>query len=112
MNVHVAFKDTVAVVALEGNLFGGAETIPLCNALRELHSRGHHQVILDMTKVTWVSISGMGMLMSALTSVRSHKGDLYLAGASSGIQEQLQKARLDQILKHFDHVDSAVAASG
>jgi len=111
MNVHLHYQHSIAVVAVEGNLFANSDAIPLCTTFRDLVDKGSCRAILDLSKVTWTSIAGTGLLISALTSFRNHGGDLKFACASPDIKEQLFKASFDRICEFFESVDVAVIAT-
>lgn len=109
MNVHVKHQDAVAVVSLEGNLFAGSNATPFCNVLSDLLRSSTYRVVLDFSGVTWVSIGGTGLLISALASFQNHRGDIKLAGVSEDVQDALTKASFDRFFSLYETPAAAIA---
>jgi anti-sigma B factor antagonist len=99
-----------AVVALSGNVLGGAEAMEFSRAIGELVRSGVRRVIIDLTDVPLMNSSGLGMLVGASTSLRSAGGSLAVAGANEKIQHLFKMTRLDSVLAHYPTRDEAVAA--
>ena len=109
MQINKKVHDAVVVLSLEGTLFGGPQSLSLCTTFRELLEHNRTQVVLEISRLSWMSIAGTGILISALTSFRNNGGDLKLAGASEEVKEQLEKASFNSIFAHYDQVDAAIA---
>jgi anti-sigma B factor antagonist len=54
--------------------------------------------------------SGLGMLMAAMTTLRSSGGDLRLAGVSDRVRRPIEVTKLDGVIKIFPSVDEAVVS--
>lgn len=108
MNVHKKILDTGVLLALDGNLFGGPQSNGLCVAFKELLDAGTTNLVLDLSKLSWISIAGTGILISALTSFRNRGGEISLVGASPDVKEQLGKANFNSIFNQYDSLDAAL----
>ena len=99
----------VLVVELEGELMGGAETDKFKELIYEAIKNEKNKVVVDMDRVNWMNSSGLGMLMSALTSLRSSGGDLKLANVSESVHRPIKITRLDSVFEDFDTVEEAIS---
>ncbi len=87
---------------------GGPATAKLHESLSELKDQGKLNVIVDLAKVKFMNSSGLGMLISALTTMRNAGGDLRLANPASKIRSLLVVTRLVTVFEHYDSVQEAV----
>ena len=110
MNIDKKYHDSVVILTLDGTLFGGPQSTQLCVTLKELLDEKRKDVLLDLSGLSWLSIAGTGILISALTSFRNQGGDIKLAGASPDVKEQLNNANFKSIFTQYDHIDAALAA--
>ena len=110
MNIDKKYHDSVVILTLDGTLFGGPQSTQLCVTLKELLDEKRKDVLLDLSGLSWLSIAGTGILISALTSFRNQGRDIKLAGASPDVKEQLNNANFKSIFTQYDHIDAAFAA--
>jgi anti-anti-sigma factor len=73
---------------------------------------GRQQVVLDLSRVDFMSSSGIRMLLEMLKRSRGVGGDLCLAAAQPGVQRTLEISGLARVLKIYPSVDEAVRSSG
>ncbi|MDX1545555.1 MAG: STAS domain-containing protein [Rhodothermales bacterium] len=107
MNYSVDERYNAVVVTLKGNVMGGPDGSKLHDTLHELKDNGKMNVIVDLGKVKFMNSSGLGMLISGLTTMRNAGGDLRLANAADRIQSLLIITKLITVFKHYDSVDEA-----
>ena len=70
----------------------------------------HHQLwILDMTHVSFIDSSGLGILVSALKSARNKGCKLLLCNLSATAKLILEITQLDQVFEIFDELDTIFA---
>ena len=68
------------------------------------------RLVLDLRRLLFIDSSGVGALVSALTTARKAGGDIKLANVPQQVQSVLEVARLDKLFATFPTVDDAVAA--
>ncbi|MFO7889638.1 MAG: STAS domain-containing protein [bacterium] len=98
----------VLVLSLSGELMGGEETKPLQEQIYKTIEDDQPNVVLDMKDLKWMNSSGLGIIMSFLTTLRGSDGDLRIAGASERVKRPIEVTKLDQVIKMFDTIDEAV----
>lgn len=110
MKISEELKDGVVIIHLEGKVMGGPDATMFHGKLHEFVSGGKTKIVIDLGKVEWMSSVGLGMLISALTTVKNNKGELKLANVTQSIQSLLTITRLVTIFKTYDSVDDAIAS--
>ena len=108
MNYSVDERYNAVVITLKGNIMGGPDGQQLHDQLRELVDEGKTHVVVDLSKTKFMNSSGLGMLISGLTTMRNAGGDLRLARVADRIQSLLVITKLITVFKEFDTVDEAV----
>lgn len=78
--------------------------------LSALSARRPQRVILDLSKIEFISSLGMGTLAQFQRGMARHKGVTYLAAPTPTVHEAVKRCRLEQVLKIFADVNSALAA--
>lgn len=110
MNYSVNELYNTVVIKLKGNIMGGPDGAKLHSTLHELKESGKKNIVVDLARVKFMNSSGLGMLISGLTTMRNAGGDLRLANAADRIQSLLIITKLITVFKHFDSVDEAAAS--
>ncbi len=110
MKISESIKGDKVVIALEGKVMGGPDATMFHGKLHEYVNSGKRKVVIDLGKVEWMSSVGLGMLISAMTTMKSNDGELKLANVTQSIESLLTITRLVTIFKAYDSVDDALAA--
>jgi anti-anti-sigma factor len=82
----------------------------LGKALNDAIDEGQNQLVLDLSKVEYMSSAGLRELVSALKRLQRGRGDLRLAALSERVEEVLELAGLDEIFKIFETQVEAVGS--
>lgn len=107
MNYKVDERYNSVVITLKGNVMGGPDGSKLHDTLHELQESGKTNIVVDLSKVKFMNSSGLGMLISGMTTMRNAGGDLRLAKAADRIQSLLVITKLITVFKHFETVEEA-----
>ena len=110
MKISDEVKDDIVVFRLGGRVMGGNDATMFHGKLHEYIDGGKKKVVVDLRKVEWMSSVGLGMLISALTTVRNNGGELKLANITQGIHNLLTITRLVTIFEAHDSLDEAIAS--
>jgi len=98
------------IIEPKGKIMGGPESTELHDLLHELIEQGKKNVVIDLGKVDWMNSTGLGLLISGLTTLRKAGGELKLANVTDKIQSLLTITKLITIFKSYDSVDEAVGS--
>lgn len=101
---------SVTVIELNGDVLGGPDANELHGKLRDLLNQGKKNIVIDLAKVEYMNSSGLGMMTSMLSTVKSAGGTLALANPAERIKSLLAITKLNQLFKTFDDIDQAVAS--
>lgn len=99
----------VVVFKLSGRMLGGEDTTRFHGRIHEYLNLNKSNVLVDLGKVDWTNSQGLGMLISALASVKKAGGRMVLANIDR-IENLLAITRLITIFEHFDSYDEALKA--
>lgn len=110
MKISDELKDGIVIIALEGKVMGGPDATMFHGKLHEYVNAGNKKVIIDLAKVEWMSSVGLGMLISALTTMKNNEGQMRLANVTENIESLLTITRLVTIFQTCDSHEEAVAS--
>ncbi len=84
-------------------------TAPLFKrALTQTIDGGHHNILVDMTQVSYMDSSGFGTPLGVTKRVRPDGGSVNLIGCNEAIHRMLKITRLNTIFGLFDTEEEAV----
>lgn len=110
MKITQKEKNGVVVLELSGKIMGGPDATTLNDKLHALVETGKTKVVADLSKVNWMNSSGLGILISALTTIRNAGGDLKLSAITDRIQSLLMITKLLTVFDSFQTTDEAIAS--
>ena len=102
----------VTVVSLEGTLFGEPDATVLRATINRLKERDEKHVVLDLGGLKAINSTGLGVLVTALTSLRKRSGDMLLARLSEKVYALMMITHLVRVFKIYDTVERAVESFG
>lgn len=108
MKVKTTEKYEAVIIELKGNVMGGEDTKDFNDLLHKMIDAGKKNIVLDLSGVKFMNSSGLGMLISGLTTMKKAGGLLKLAGTTEKIESLLIITKLITIFESFDSVDKAV----
>jgi len=109
MKATIRQVNTVTVVDLSGRITLGEGCTQLRELIRDLLSKGHKKLLLNLADVTYIDSSGIGELVSGFTAVSNQGGQLKLLNLTKKVHDLLQ---ITKLLTVFDvHDDEAKAVS-
>jgi len=98
----------VAILEPKGKIMGGPDATLLHDQLHEFIKAGKLRVIIDLAGVDWMNSTGLGILISGLTTLRNNSGELKLANVTEKIQSLLTITKLVTVFESHDSVAEAV----
>ncbi|HWB86832.1 MAG TPA: STAS domain-containing protein [Bryobacteraceae bacterium] len=107
VKLNVRQVGDVSVVDVAGRITLGEGSSALRDSLRDLVSKGHKKILLNLGEVSYIDSSGIGELVSGFTSVTNNGGQLKLLNLTKRVKDLLQITKLYTV---FDvHEDEAAA---
>ena len=102
-------EGNVVVLDVSGKIMGGEETTMFHGKIHEYINQNKKNFLVDLKNVDWMNSVGLGMLISALTTVKNAKGRLVLANITK-IESVLTITRLISVFEHYDSRAEAMKA--
>lgn len=109
MRIKEKIIEDVAVLTFLGDLVGEPETTKVREKIYSLIAEDINKVIIDMGDVAYVNSSGLGCLISGLTSLRNAGGDLKLADVGKKVKSIFVITQLVKVFDTHETVDRALA---
>lgn len=101
--------DDAAVLALSGRLTIGDAVASFQEAVALRIHAGDRNIILDMRHLDYIDSSGLGAIVTSLTSARNQGGTLRLANVPQRIQNLLDVSSLYMIFQIIELAEPASA---
>ena len=111
MKISSKKSGRVFVIQFSGDLMGDIEDVnAFKNLIFEAIEDDLVNFVVDLKQVNWMNSSGLGMVISGLTTARSSGGDLKLANVSDRNRRPLELTRLDSVFSIYDSIEEAVTS--
>lgn len=108
MSYKEEFHGNVCVLYIKGKLMGGSETTEIHDHVKQLIMAGVKKIVLDLGQVKWMNSSGLGSLMSCMTTAKNNEADLRLSSVAEKVESLLIITQLMKIFKTYPTVEDAV----
>jgi anti-sigma B factor antagonist len=100
----------IAVLEMTGRIAMGSDSQRIEWGLAELLKENQRKVIFDLTGVTFLDSSGIGILMMCHAKLKKAGGALHIAGAQGMVEETLEMTSVNKIVNLYP--TAAEAAQG
>jgi anti-anti-sigma factor len=109
IDFRVSAVDQVTLIEADGRI-DSMNASELGEALSQEIERGSRQIVLDLSKVSYMSSAGLRELVAAYNKLQNVSGDLRLAQPSSRVMDVLEMSGLDTIFQIFPTQVEAVGS--
>ena len=105
LKIKQSLQGEVMVLQVSGKIMGGPDHEKFQGEIKELVAEGHVDVLLNMSKVSWVNSTGLGILVSAFHTLKKNSGRLKICEVNDRIDNILNVAQLKLGFETFDKCD-------
>ncbi len=98
----------VTVVDVSGRITLGEGSSNLREGIRDLATKGHKKILLNLSEVSYIDSSGIGELVSGFTTVANQAGQLKLLNLTKRVRDLLQITKLYTVFEVYDDEATAV----
>ena len=109
MKIKQREVDGIAVIDLSGEMYGGPEGTRLIEMVSELASEKKLDLIINLSKVKWISSTGLGILVSARSRFAKEGDVVKLCHPNDRVLGILQVTRLNLIFDVYPSEKEAIA---
>ena len=95
------------IIALSGSA-DMTEANTLKVQLEQILAESHNIVVIDLSKVNFISSMGLSTLVYAHRQCHQQGDILSLAGVQTAVEKVLKTTQLDQLFDMFDSVEAAI----
>lgn len=107
MNITVAKVDETNIVGIEGRL-DTTNYSELESSLAGLTAQNEKRILLDLSKMDYISSSGLRILLMYLKKMKAVEGRFMLSGMSQEIKEIFEISGFINIFEIYDDQESAI----
>lgn len=100
--------EDILVIEITGEIMGGTDSGSFRDIIYNAIEEDKVFIVADLANATWMNSSGLGMLISGLTTVRSSGGDLRLANITERVRRPLEITKLESVFLIYDSVAEAI----
>lgn len=108
MRINRNPQDQIMVLQLSGDIMGGSDYELFTGTIKELVAQGHVDVVLDLGKVRYINSTGLGILVSGLTSLKKSEGRMKICNLSSRIDRLFSVTSLTTVFETHESLDEAL----
>lgn len=112
MKFNVEKHNDVIVVALRASLEGGPDTYQIRDEVKAKLGEGDRRFLLDMTEAGFVNSTGIGVVVSMLSSIKSAGGELKVCGVSDRARRAFVTTGVWQLFDVYADRKEALASFG
>jgi anti-sigma B factor antagonist len=100
-------RSGVVVLALDGYL--DAHTAPAFEkSIETEHETGHRYLVVDCSRLTYISSAGLGVFMSFIEEIREAGGDIKLAAISPKVYQVFEVLGFPSLFEIFGDTAAAI----
>ena len=92
----------------KGKMMGDPDTVKFHEAVKSYLDQGKKNFVVDLGNVDWMNSPGLGVLITAYTSVKNAGGNLVLARPTKKVKSLFVITQMEQIFQSFDEIEAAV----
>ena len=93
---------------LKGKMMTGSCCYDFLDSVRENIASGRNHPVIDLTGITWVNSTGVGVLASIFNAARDAGGAMHLVKPNERVQAILKVVNLWPVVSVFDSVAEAL----
>ncbi len=105
----VGVKKAIAVLSLDGYV-DSATSLNMAEAIDSILQQRIYHVVVDLTKVSYISSAGWGVFISKIKDIRENHGGLKIAGMRPDVRDVFDLLGFGHIIEAHETVGEAVTA--
>jgi len=100
----------ITILELSGKIMGGDDFDLFNDTIKTLIAEGKIDIVLNMSRVKWINSTGLGLMVSAYTTLVKNGGRMKICAMSDRIDNILHVTQLGLVFEHFDKEEDALAS--
>ncbi len=96
------------ILHLSGKFIGGEETDELKKELNELAEQGEKKLIINLSDVTYLNSTALGILIASHTNFTKREGKITLCNVSKSIENIFVITKLSLVFNIAENLENAI----
>ena len=97
MHISSVLEEDHYIITIDGDI-DASSSIHLDEAMNEALQGGHSKILIDCSKLSYISSAGLGVFMSYLEELKTRNIQMVLYGLSEKVENVFKVLGLDQLL--------------
>ena len=110
MNIQKSPEGEVMILNLSGKIMGGPDYEKFHAEIKTLIKEGYVDILLNMSKVTWINSTGLGILISGYHSIRAAEGSMKVCSVKERVLSIFYISQLEKIFNVYPNREEALAS--
>lgn len=103
-------EDDVVILEVSGKVMGGPDAEKFKNVISELLEQGVTKLLVDLSAVPWMNSSGVGILISAYTSMKNGGAAVKFLNINERVKSILMVTKLLTVFESYYSREDALAS--
>ena len=110
MKIQKTPEGEIMILNLSGKIMGGSDYEKFHAEIKTLIKEGYVDILLNMSKVSWINSTGLGILVSAFHTLKKNGGVMKICEVSARIDNILNVTQLKLVFDTFESQADALAS--
>jgi anti-sigma B factor antagonist len=110
MKVEKLEGGSIAVLHPKGSIIGNKETDDLRSELEKLGKDGNTKVVINLSKVTYINSTGLGVLIAGYNDYKQRSGQIKLCNVAESIENVFVITKLTSVFDIYATEKEAVGS--
>jgi len=111
MEIGIEIKEKFSLLSVAGDM-GDEDFEALGHSIDTLMGKGYLRVVLDLTRVSYMSANGLGALATHWSRIRFKRGDLKIVGLNSRLEYLFRSMGVDSMFETYRDVRQMMEKTG
>jgi anti-sigma B factor antagonist len=107
MKVSSQISERFSIIKFEVDQVIGLEAQEFQDAILSTLDKDIFAVIIDLSRVKFISSWGIGMLIHGLATTKNSGKEYRIAGLTQNVMDVLKKVKIDKVLDIYNNVNAA-----
>jgi anti-sigma B factor antagonist len=103
-------EDDVVILEISGKVMGGPDAERFKSVISGLIDEGNRKLLIDLSSVPWMNSSGVGILISAYTSMKNAGAQVKFLNINERVKSILMVTKLLTVFESYYSREDALAS--
>jgi anti-sigma B factor antagonist len=109
LTIKIEHQDKSVVFSFEGKINNSEDTTEVLNSLDNELSQERKSFLYDVSKLDYITSSGLNFFIRSLTRIRNVGGEIILCGVHGNVEKLLKISKLNEIFTLSPNVEDALS---